>query len=256
MLLLISILALEAPPTALPRPVTIVAHRGLAEGIPENTLAAFHHSVKRGIAVIELDVRATQDGHLVILHDETLDRTTDCNGRLAELSLARVKACDAGWPSHPGERIPTLTEALEVVRGRPIRLLLDIKPGVELGEALDIVRDHKAEAKVILGLRRSADVATARAQMPSVPILAFMPDAVDAAKFASAGAHIIRLWSDWVEADPALVDRTRALGPEVWVMVGKRLPARKREWRDLHTRMIATGAEGLITDRPDLTSGP
>lgn len=236
--------------------VTIIAHRGLAEGLPENTLAAFERSIQRGIDVIELDVRTTRDGHLVIHHDETLDRTTDCTGQLAGSSLARIKTCDAGWPSHPGEPIPTLAEALVFARDRPVRLLLDIKPGTSVPAALKSIRDHRAETKVILGLRRVTDVTQVRSETPAVTILAFMPEFADANDFAAAGAHIIRLWSDWVEADPSIVARTMKLGPQVWIMVGRKLPKQDNDWRALHGRMISTRAEGLITNRPDLIPAP
>jgi len=232
--------------------ITIVAHRGLAEGVPENTLAAFRQSADRGIAVIELDVRATRDGQLVILHDETLDRTTDCSGAIAQQSLGQIRRCDAGG----GERVPSFAEALIFIRDKPARLLLDVKPGTRLDQVIREIREHRAEAKVIIGLRRARDIARVRRELPGTTTLAFMPDVRDAPVFADAGAHIIRLWSDWVDADPALVGRTQALGPEAWIMVGRRLPAREREWRALHARMIASGAQGLITDRPELISSP
>jgi glycerophosphoryl diester phosphodiesterase len=239
-----------------PAPITIVAHRGLAEGIPENTLAAFRQSIMRGVAIIELDVRVTQDGQLVILHDATLDRTTDCSGRLAEVALAKVRACDAGWPTHPGERVPTLAEALALVKATPVRLLLDIKPGTPLDRVFAEVRGQGAEANVIFGLRSVKEVARTRAELPHAATLAFMPEARDAAAFAKAGANIIRLWSDWVEADPALVARTGSLGPQVWILIGRRLPSNNEGWRALHARMMATGPQGLITNRPELISAP
>jgi glycerophosphoryl diester phosphodiesterase len=256
-LLLASLACLAANSTAASaESVAIVAHRGQAEGIPENTLVAFRQSVARGIAVIELDVRATQDGHLVILHDETLDRTTDCSGRIADIALAKIKICDAGWPTHAGERVPTLAEALAFARAQPVQLLLDIKNGTPLDTVIREIRANRAEEGLIIGLRRAKDIARVRAELPRVTALAFMPDVTDAAAFADAGSHIIRLWSDWVEADPALVARTRSLGPRVWVMVGRKLPKRELDWRALHVRMIAAGAQGLITDRPELISTP
>lgn len=256
-LLLAGLACLASTATAAPpQPVTIVAHRGLAEGMPENTLAAFRQSVERGLSIIELDVRTTKDGHLVILHDVTLNRTTDCSGLLADFNLERVRSCDAGWPSHPGERIPTLAEALEFASDRPVRLLLDIKPGTSVPNVLKEVRRHRSELKVILGLRQAIDIAQVRSEAPTVSVLAFMPNLSDASSFAAAGATIVRLWSDWVEANPAIVARTRALGPKAWIMVGRKLPKRDEEWRALHARMIASGAEGLITNRPDLISDP
>jgi glycerophosphoryl diester phosphodiesterase len=250
--LALTALAVAAPAAAEAQRATIVAHRGLAAGVPENTLAAFRQSVDRGIAIMELDIRATRDGHLVILHDETLDRTTDCAGSLAATMFSQLSSCSAGG----GERIPSLGDALDFVRDKPVRVLLDVKPGTRLDQVIREVRHHRVEPKVIIGLRRAREIARVRRELPGTTTLAFMPDARDAPLFADAGAHIIRLWSDWVEADADLVARTRALGPEVWIMVGRRLPAREPEWRALHARMIAAGAQGLITDRPELTSAP
>ena len=237
------------------QPVTIVAHRGLAEGVPENTLAAFRRSLANGITVIELDLRATKDGQLVVLHDPTLDRTTDCSGAVNKRTLASIAACEAGGPTYRGEHIPTLAEVFALADGTSARLLLDCK-SAPLDDVLRQVRGHHAEAKVILGLRSPREVARARATLPGVAIIAFMPEQTDGPAFTRAGADILRLWSDWVENDPALVGRTHALGPQVWVMVGRRLPRTAAEWRVLHGRMIASGTQGLVTNRPDLIMLP
>lgn len=247
--------SLLAAPAVAQQPLSIVAHRGLEAGVPENTIAAFRQSVARGVKIIELDLRTTKDGQIVVIHDATLERTTDCSGRVAEATLAALKKCDAGWPTHPGEQVPTFAEALAFIRNSPVRLLLDVK-AASLDHVLAKIREHRAEAKVILGLRNTADIARTRSELPGATALAFIPEVSDAAAFAKAGAHIIRLWSDWVEADRGLVTRTRALGPEAWVIVGRRLPSKNHEWRELHGRMIASGAQGLISNRPDLIAGP
>lgn len=245
-------LAAPIPTPAQPIEVTIVAHRGLAAGVPENTLAAFRQSIDRGVTTIETDLRLTKDGHLVVIHDETLDRTTNCAGRVSAIELARIKACDAG----SGERVPMLAEVLELVGDKPVRLLADVKDPAALAPVLRAVSAHRAERQVIIGLRSTEHVSRARAALPGITILANMRAIADARAFAASRVHLIRLWSDWVEKDPGLIARTRSLGPDVWVMVGRRLPSKKRDWRALHGRMIAAGAQGLITDRPDLISAP
>jgi len=251
-LLCLALLTMIAPTPAPPVPVTIVAHRGLGEGLPENTLAAFKHSIDHGVQIIELDLRVTRDGQLVVLHDLTLDRTTDCSGAAADMTLARIRQCDAGH----GERVPTFAEVIALVRGTPVRILADVKSGTPVEPVIKAVRDQQAASQIILGLRSIKHVARARAALPNTTILAFMPASRDAPAFAKAGTNIIRLWSDWADADPALVARTRALGPHVWIMVGRDLPNKPADWRALHARMIAAGAQGLITDRPDLISTP
>lgn len=114
----------------------ICAHRGAMDTHPENTLAAFHEAVRLGAHMIEFDVRMTKDGHLVILHDETVDRTTNGNGEISGLTLDEVKHLDAGsWRSEEftNEKIPTLKEALAVMPEH-IWLNIHLKGGKELGK--------------------------------------------------------------------------------------------------------------------------
>jgi glycerophosphoryl diester phosphodiesterase len=96
----------------------IIAHRGLDETYPENTLTAFKAALEKGMA-IEIDVRGTKDDELIVLHDDTVDRTTDGEGRVAQMTLSEVKALDAGswWGEEfAGEQIPTLMETFDVVK--------------------------------------------------------------------------------------------------------------------------------------------
>ncbi len=114
----------------------ICAHRGAMDTHPENSLAAFREAVRLGAHMIEFDVRMTKDGHLVILHDETVDRTTNGNGKISDLTLDQVKHLDAGsWKSEKfaGETLPTLKEALAVMPEN-IWLNVHIKGGEKLGE--------------------------------------------------------------------------------------------------------------------------
>jgi glycerophosphoryl diester phosphodiesterase len=93
----------------------IFAHRGASAFAPENTMAAFELAVQEKADAIELDAKLTADGQVVVIHDQTVDRTTDGRGRVGDMSLAQLRQLDAG--SHfarafQGERIPTLDEVL------------------------------------------------------------------------------------------------------------------------------------------------
>ena len=95
----------------------IVAHRGLLHHAPENTLANFRACLELRLG-FEFDVERTKDGHLVCIHDNSVDRTTDGTGKVSELTLADIKALDAGsWfdPTFAGERVPTVDEVLRLV---------------------------------------------------------------------------------------------------------------------------------------------
>ena len=114
----------------------ICAHRGASQTHPENTLAAFREAIRLGAHMIEFDVALTKDGELALMHDLTVDRTTDGRGKVADLTMAEIKKLDAGrWksPEFAGERVPTLREALAVM---PVNCWLNVhlKGGKEVGE--------------------------------------------------------------------------------------------------------------------------
>jgi glycerophosphoryl diester phosphodiesterase len=99
--------------------IYVAAHRGFSEKYPENTMAAFRAALEFDVDQIETDVRVTADGELVLIHDETAERTTDGKGKICEMTLAEVKKLDAGIkkaPEFAGERVPTLRELMELVR--------------------------------------------------------------------------------------------------------------------------------------------
>ena len=106
----------------------IIGHRGLLREAPENTLANFAACMELGLG-FELDVRRTKDGVLVVLHDETVDRTTNGKGKVADLSLAEVQKLDAGkWfdPAFAGQRVPTLEEVFVLIRDRKSKALVAV----------------------------------------------------------------------------------------------------------------------------------
>ena len=111
--------------------VANVAHRGASGDYPENTLIAFEKALEIGVDEIELDIHSTVDSHLVIMHDATVDRTTDGTGAIGELTLAEIKALDAGrvfGEQFRDERVPTWEEALDLVQGR-VGLNVHLKEG-------------------------------------------------------------------------------------------------------------------------------
>ncbi|KLV21513.1 glycerophosphodiester phosphodiesterase [Bacillus altitudinis] len=107
----------------------IIAHRGSSSAAPENTIAAFDVAVEQGADYIELDVQMTMDQHVVVIHDDTVERTTNGNGLVKSYTLDQLKKLDAGsWfdQQYTNERIPTLQEILERY-SRRIGILIEIK---------------------------------------------------------------------------------------------------------------------------------
>lgn len=106
---------------AVPPRILRFAHRGASARAPENTLPAFEEAIRLGVDYIECDVRLSADGAALVIHDATVDRTTDGHGAVAALSTGAIRRLDAGlWfaPRFRGTRVPTLEEALEATRGR------------------------------------------------------------------------------------------------------------------------------------------
>jgi glycerophosphoryl diester phosphodiesterase len=134
-------------------PLLVIAHRGAptSSDRPENTLAAFREAIEDGATALELDVRRTADGELVVLHDATVDRTTDGTGPVAQLALSEVQALDAGR----GERIPTVAEVIELAGETQTPIWAEIKdPATQTGIAGDLVtllreRDYLGRTRIL-----------------------------------------------------------------------------------------------------------
>lgn len=171
----------------------LVAHRGVSARFPENTIAAFVAAVEDGAAMLELDVGLSADGEVVVLHDATLDRTTDGQGMLSEQTLALLKGLDAGaWfdPRFVGERLPTLAEVYDAV-GQRIAINVEIKR-----EAVRSTVEGGIEEKVI-ALTRERDLEN------RIVVSSFDPGAVARVKRLAPEVRAGVLYGHEVMFDPA-----------------------------------------------------
>jgi glycerophosphoryl diester phosphodiesterase len=146
--------------TPFKRPL-IIAHRGYRAKYPENTLASFKAALDAGSGMLELDVMLTRDRKMVVIHDATLERTTDGNGQVSSYTLQELKELDAGsWfdPRFAGERLPALDEVLDLVRGRAL-LNIEIKsnayeahhpPDAIEKQVVELVRRKNALTSVLI----------------------------------------------------------------------------------------------------------
>ncbi len=118
--------------------IEVTGHRGAGGVCPENTLAAFRFAIELGCDRAELDVRLTSDGRLAVIHDETVERTTDGKGLVAGMSLAEIRHLDAG----EGEWVPSLDEVLDLAHSATITLQIELKGAGTEGVAPMVIRRH------------------------------------------------------------------------------------------------------------------
>lgn len=229
-------------------------------GHPENSLAALRAALAARIDVVEIDLRTSADGAIVLMHDASVARTTGSSGRVSAMSLARLKTLDLG----AGEHVPTLGEALDLVAASRTRLLLDLKNGGQIDPArlIELARSRNALDRIIIGVRSARQARSYRALSPSLTILGFIPRLADVDAFAAAGANVIRLWPKWVLARSSgcgrtpsptcLVQKLQRRGLETWSLADA--PAEPAKASAMFDRLVALGVDAIVTDRPELAA--
>jgi glycerophosphoryl diester phosphodiesterase len=231
--------------------VLCVAHRGGAAYAPENTLAAFKNAIDLGADYFELDVHLSSDGHVIVFHDDTLNRTSDGKGLLKDHTLAQLKKLDAGsWfsPRFKGERIPTLEEALNLARGK-IGVVIEIKNGPFFHEGIEkkvvgMIQERKMEKDVIIISFDHACLQKIHRLDPSIQTgVLFYANILDSHKVAK-------------DVGAAYIGPGVELTTEKMIMDCQRNGIKVNPWTANDeaqiNRLISWGTDAITTDRPDL----
>jgi len=228
------------------------AHRGASALAPENTLSAFREAVDRGCDWIETDVRLTSDLVPILIHDDSVDRTTGGRGTVGRMALRQVLRLDAGsWFGRRfrGERIPTLDEALEWSRGR-CGLNLEMKEEDRREEAvrrmIRSVLAHAAVERVLFSSFRAADLLRIRAALPRARLGWLVSRSSRGLKPLARRTGLFALHPKDSLITPWLVRRCRRMGLAVHVWVVNR-PERLAQ-------LEAMGVRGVMTDDPRVFS--
>ncbi|MCY3739090.1 MAG: glycerophosphodiester phosphodiesterase family protein [Gemmatimonadaceae bacterium] len=236
-----------------------IAHRGASGAglAPENTLTAFERAIEIGVDAVELDVRSTRDGSLVVLHDPLLDRTTDREGPVHELTLAQVREADAGgWfgRAFAGEKVPTLAEALDLLRRRALAVI-EIKADHLAEAVLRVVDDLVVADQVVIQSFSSETVRRVKAIDGAAPTallvgnLPTSPSRMRARRMVrevlSLGANILNIWHTTLT--PAFYEEVRKRGLTVWAWtVDEEVVLRD---------VVQMGVQGIATNHPDRLNG-
>ncbi len=158
-------------------PPAIIAHRGASAHAPENTLAAFRLALEHGADGIELDAKLTSDGEVVVIHDQTVDRTTGSQGVVREMTLARLKALDAGSffdAEFAGEPIPTLSEVFDLISSRAL-INVEITNYTSIRDDLpdkiaDLVIHHRMQNNILFSSFHPLNLLRIKRRLPQVPV--------------------------------------------------------------------------------------
>ncbi|GAA5100855.1 glycerophosphodiester phosphodiesterase family protein [Microbacterium yannicii] len=232
----------------------IASHRGGAATAPENTLPAITAALDAGFDYVEVDVALTADRHPVLMHDKTVDRTTDGHGRLASLALADVRALDAGsWfdPAYAGTPVPTFTEFLDALLAADGRAIVELKGGWDaaaVDAAVAEVAARALESRVVFASFDARTLALAAAEsdvLSRLLILKQLPSDVVSA-VAESGARGVVVSRKAVLARPGIVDELHAAGARVVVYTLNS----DTQW----DAVTALGVDGIVTDDPHTLS--
>ncbi len=247
--------------------IGIVAHRGGAALFPENTMVAFRAVALRWPdAVIETDVRLTSDGVPVLIHDPTVDRTTDGTGAVAAQPLAALQKLDAayrfttdGGRTFPnrgqGARVPTLQEALTSMPST--RFQLEIKEGVEaVGPVVRVIQAAQAASRVLVASRSGDVLEQVRAQLPNVPTNFDEASARELVALIRSDKKDPRPAGNLVTGEPGQLTAAGVGVPEIAALKGGGIPVQAFTVDDPAEmqRLLDQGVASLVTNRPDLAA--
>jgi glycerophosphoryl diester phosphodiesterase len=236
--------------------VWVVGHRGAMGHRPENTFASFEHGLELGADWIELDVHLTRDGALAVIHDESVDRTTDGHGLVKDHTLAELKLLDAGaWfgPAYAGQRIPTLDEVLDWARRRGTVVDIEIKNApiyyTDIEDAVVKALDRQQMAEQVIVI--SFDHATVKrvkaldARIATGVLYAGRPvdGGIGLAREANADA-LLPHWA-YVTSEDVHVAHEAGLAVAPWATSDPQVLR----------HLIAAGVDGIGTNHPDVLRG-
>jgi glycerophosphoryl diester phosphodiesterase len=238
--------------TELPSPV-VIAHRGDSAHAPENTLSAFRMAADKGADAVEFDVKLSADGHVIVIHDQTVDRTTNGHGDVRRLPLAALQNLEAGVRfegQFPGERIPMLDEVFETV-GKRLHMNVELTnyatPGDKLvAKVVEVIRRHDMQDRVLFSSFFPGNLRKARALLPEVPrgLLAWSGWMGFPARTFGWRGDIYALHPYFSNVNVGLVQRLHTAGRRVHVWTVNAEAEMKR--------LIDLGVEGIFTDDPAL----
>jgi glycerophosphoryl diester phosphodiesterase len=227
----------------------IIAHRGGMGAAPENTLAAFQRSAREGADAFELDVRLTADGHVVVCHDATIDRTTDARGQISMLKLADVRRADAAarWTGESvgTQRIPLLAEVLDSFPSTAV--VVELKSPSAAAPAVEVVKRGAAKDRVVFAAFDDIAIRVARgAGAPTLAsrneLLRLLPSMLRGRGARRLPFSAISMSASYYGLPVPVARFARMLDVPVHIWTVNDPDVARRHW--------VAGARGIVTDYP------
>lgn len=243
----------------------VFAHRGGGGLYPENTLGAFEYSVKMGVDVLELDVHATRDGTLVVMHDANVERTTDGRGKVSEMTLGEVRKLDAGYKfsTDGGQNfpfrgrqitIPTLEEIFDALPNKTFNIEPKQETPSIIAPLCSLLRARKMTDKVIVGSFRQSIIDEFRRECPEIATAASPSEATEYLALSKSG--LSEAYSPPMQA-LQIPENLGSLSivTKDFVENAHRKNLKVHVWTinepDAMQRLISIGVDGIMTDYPD-----
>lgn len=219
--------------------IYVVGHRGAMGVMPENTIKGFQYAINLGVDYVECDVHLSRDAQLIVMHDTTVERTTDGHGAIRDLTAARIRSLDAGG----GEQVPTLDEVLETVR-HEVHLLIELKGvGVEQA-AVEAVKAHGMEDEVTFSSFVLDRLAAVRAMGDQYRVRAILPNPTEFELARAVEMQAVGIDVQYRNVCFRVIETAHEMGLEV-------LAWNPDTWHEQET-MIALGVDGVSSNRPDI----
>lgn len=197
----------------------IVAHRGSRLDRPENTIAAIERAIEAGATAVEIDIRSSRDGKLVVMHDHKVDRTTNGTGRVNDLTWAQLATLDAGsWfgSDYGSERVPSLEQALQVCCGR-IGVQLDLKEvdAAYTNRVAASVKTFGEPTRTTAAVRTVEQARQLKKRLPEISTLILLIEKKKVDALLAANVGYFRTQVAWIENDPTLLTKIREGGAKI-----------------------------------------
>lgn len=229
----------------------IIAHRGASGNFPENTIAAFKEAARLPVFGVEFDVHMTADGELVVIHDETVDRTSSGSGYVKDMTLKELKKYDFGsWfaPEFQGETIPTLPEVFDVFDATDHKLNIELKSDIfpyegMVEKVLDLIAERELESRVIISSFDHTAILSVKQLNPQIET---------AALFMEVLVHPLN-YLHKIPADALHILFPAAIRPSITEVITSGMPVRTFTVNEENYAILLkqAGVQAIFTDYPE-----